>query len=248
MTTEIMIYKKMAAILKECEAISKNRTNTHQGFKFRGIDDAMNTLHDTFANNGVFLLHEVLEHSITERTTKNGGVSFHHLVKVKFHFCAADGTTVSATGIGEAADTGDKGAGKSMAYALKVCLLQTFLIPTEEDKDPDAYCHTFQQPVITIPKMTAPKAAPVAPVATPKTDKISADLAKELGTPAEVSGPIRFSRENAKHVAAVKAALSAAQIPAETVKRLKPDFEAYLATETYLDFNEAVFNFFSARK
>lgn len=235
--TEIMIYKKMAAILKECEAISKNRTNAHQGFKFRGIDDAMNTLHDTFANNGVFLLHEVLEHSVTERTTKNGGMSFHHLVKVKFHFCAEDGTTVSATGIGEAADTGDKGAGKAMAYALKVCLLQTFLIPTEEDKDPDAYCHAFQQPTLK-----------PAPVATPKTDRISAELAKELGTPAEVSAPIRFSRENAKHVAAVKAALAAAQIPAETVKRLKPDFEKFLAEATYIDFGDAVFTFFSERK
>ena len=244
MTTEIMIYKKMAAILKECEAISKNRTNTHQGFKFRGIDDAMNTLHDTFANNGVFLLHEVLEHSITERTTKNGGVSFHHLVKVKFHFCAADGTTVSATGIGEAADTGDKGAGKAMAYALKVCLLQTFLIPTEEDKDPDAYCHTFQQPVITIPKMTAPKAAPVAPVATPKTDRISADLAKELGTPEIISRPV-FERTNPRAVSAVKEALSKAKIPNELIKENKASFEEYLQIgRDFVDYDQAVFNFF----
>lgn len=235
--TEIMIYKKMAAILKECEAISKNRTNAHQGFKFRGIDDAMNTLHDTFANNDVFLVHEVLEHNVTERTTKNGGMSFHHLVKVRFHFCAADGTTVSATGIGEAADTGDKGAGKAMAYALKVCLLQTFLIPTEEDKDPDANGHTFQQPT--------PKPAPVA---TPKTDKISAELAKELGTPAEVVAPVRFSRENAKHVAAVKAALAAAQIPAETIKKHKPEFEKFLGEATYIDFGDAVFTFFNERK
>jgi hypothetical protein len=235
----MMIYKKMAAILKECEAISKNRTNTHQGFKFRGIDDAMNTLHDTFANNGVFLLHEVLEHNVTERTTKNGGMSFHHLVKTKFHFCADDGSTVSATGIGEAADTGDKGAGKAMAYALKVCLLQTFLIPTEEDKDPDAYCHVFQQPVI------APKPQPKpAPAATPKTDKISAELAKELGTPEVITRPV-FERTNPRAVSAVKEALSKAKIPNELIKENKASFEEYLQIgRDFTDYDQAVFNFF----
>jgi hypothetical protein len=233
----MMIYKKMAAILKECEAISKNRTNNHQGFKFRGIDDAMNTLHDTFANNGVFLVHEVLDHSVTERTTKNGGVSFHHLVKVKFHFCADDGSTASATSMGEAADTGDKGAGKAMAYALKVCLLQTFLIPTEEDKDPDAYCHTFQQPP---PK---PAAKP-APVATPKTDRISADLAKELGTPEIISRPV-FERTNPRAVSAVKEALSKAKIPNELIKENKASFEEYLQIgRDFVDYDQAVFNFF----
>jgi hypothetical protein len=233
------IYKKMAAILKECEAISKNRTNTHQGFKFRGIDDAMNTLHDTFANNGVFLLHEVIEHNVTERTTKNGGMSFHHLVKVKFHFCADDGTTASATGIGEAADTGDKGAGKAMAYALKVCLLQTFLIPTEEDKDPDAYCHTFQP--------SPPKTANAAPVATPKTDRISADLAKELGTPEIISRPV-FERTNPRAVAAVKEALLKAKIPNELIKENKASFEEYLQIgRDFVDYDQAVFNFFQLK-
>jgi hypothetical protein len=236
------IYKKMANILWECEAILKDRTNTHQGFKFRGIDDAMNTLHDTFASNGVFLLHEILEHSVTERTTAKGGINFHHLAKVKFHFCADDGTSVAAIGIGEAADTGDKGAGKAMSYALKVCLLQTFLIPTEEDKDPDAHCHSFQRPAPVAP---APKPVPVA---TPKTDKISADLARELGTPAETVAAMKFSREDSKQVQAVKTALAKAKIPNETIKKHKEDFEAYLFDATYFSFDEAVINFFSERK
>jgi hypothetical protein len=134
--------------------------------------------------------------------------------------------------------------GAALTYARRQGLCTAFGVPQVDDDGNES----ASAPVITIPKMTSPKPPHAAPVATPKTDKISADLAKELGTPAEVIAPIRFSRENAKHVAAVKAALAAAQIPAETVKRLKPDFEQYLATETYLDFNEAVFNFFSTRK
>jgi hypothetical protein len=138
----------MANILAKVDCIEKGRTNQHQGFKFRGIDDALNTLHGIFADEGVFLLHELLEHSMNERTTSKGGVSFHHFVKVKFHFFCKDGSHIASTGIGEAADTGDKGAGKAMSYALKVCLLQTFLIPTEEEKDPDASTTTWAKPAV----------------------------------------------------------------------------------------------------
>lgn len=138
-----LIYEKMAKILSKVDCIEKGRTNQHQGFKFRGIDDALNALHSVFAEEKVFLLHDVLDHSVSEKPTKQGGISFHHLVKVRFHFIADDGSEVCAIGIGEAADTGDKGAGKAMSYALKVCLLQTFLIPTEEDKDPDASTTTW---------------------------------------------------------------------------------------------------------
>jgi len=140
-----LIFEKMARILAKVDCIEKGRTNQHQGFKFRGIDDALNTLHNVFAEEKVFLLHEVMEHSVTERQTAKGGASFHHIVKVMFRFVADDGSQVSAVGIGEAADTGDKGAGKAMSYALKVCLLQTFLIPTEEEKDPDASTTTWGQ-------------------------------------------------------------------------------------------------------
>jgi hypothetical protein len=52
-----------------------------------------------------------------------------------------------------------------MAYALKVCLLQTFLIPTEEEKDPDYRVTEWAKPV-PVAKKAAP--APVAkPVAQP---------------------------------------------------------------------------------
>jgi len=147
-----LIYEKMAKILSKVDCIEKGRTNQHQGFKFRGIDDALNALHSIFAEEKVFLLHEVMEHSVTERQTAKGGVSFHHIIKVMFRFIADDGSQVSAVGIGEAADTGDKGAGKAMSYALKVCLLQTFLIPTEEDKDPDTQTTTWATKPSTPPK------------------------------------------------------------------------------------------------
>jgi hypothetical protein len=174
MTTEI--YGRMAAVLADVGAIEKTRKNQAQGFQFRGIDDAMNELHGTFAKHSLFLTHEVLEHAMTERETRNGGKSFHHIAKVRFTFWAPDGSSVQATGVGEAADTGDKGAGKAMAYALKVCLLQTFLIPTEEEKDPDYRVTEWAKPQPQpAPAPVAKKAAPV-PVAKPAEVKVAPGL------------------------------------------------------------------------
>ena len=55
------IYAKIVSILKETKAITKSEKNQQQGFKFRGIDNVMNELHELFAKNDVFILQEVQE-------------------------------------------------------------------------------------------------------------------------------------------------------------------------------------------
>jgi hypothetical protein len=57
------------------------------------------------------------------------------LLTIKFTFYTTDGSSVSAVGIGHALDTSDKATNKAQSSALKYALMQTFLIPTEEDKD-----------------------------------------------------------------------------------------------------------------
>jgi len=223
------LFSALCKAQSQIRGAVKDSRNPHFNSMFANLESVVEAVRQPLADNGLCFVQSVCEghvHTIICHTSGEQMVS-----TVPF--------------IGNMPDMQKVGA--ALTYARRQGLCTAFGVP-QVDLDGEECVERVNTPLITIPKMTAPKAAPVAPVATPKTDKISADLAKELGTPTEVSGPIRFSRENAKHVAAVKAALSAAQIPAETVKRLKPDFEQYLATETYLDFNEAVFNFFSARK
>ena len=128
----------MAAILKETKAITKSEKNQQQGFKFRGIDNVMNELHELFAKNEVFILQEVQEWTTTDRPTKSGGVNTFTRAKIKFRYMTTDGSFVETVNVGEAMDSGDKGMNKAMSIALKYSLLQMFLIPTEEQKDPDA--------------------------------------------------------------------------------------------------------------
>jgi hypothetical protein len=159
----MMIYKKMAAILADTNAIAKGKKNQAQGFMFRGIDDVMNELHETFAKHGVFVTTEVLESETKERTTAKGGLMLHVFQKIKFTFHAEDGSGVSSVTIGEAMDSGDKASNKCMSIALKYALLQAFLIPTEDMAEPDKEAH--QLAANTPPKQgnqtgTAKKAEP----------------------------------------------------------------------------------------
>lgn len=147
------IYKAMCDAMADIDAIAKDRTNVQQNFKFRGIDDVYNELHSVLAKHRIFTLPEVLDERTEERQTKTGGNLIYRVLKVKHHFCHEDGSSVSTTVIGEGMDSGDKAANKAMSISHKYSLFQAFLIPTEDEKDPDAQSHAV------IPKTPAPKKA-----------------------------------------------------------------------------------------
>lgn len=129
------IYKQMIAIMKDVEAVGKNNINKIQQYKFRGIDDVYNTLHNLFAKHEIFIMSEIISEKREERTSKNGGLLLWTLLDIKFTFYADDGSSVSTVTKGEAMDSGDKSSNKAMAAASKYALVQTFLIPTENKID-----------------------------------------------------------------------------------------------------------------
>ena len=138
---ENLIYKKIAAILADSDAIGKDRINNQQGFRFRGIDDVYNSLHPILAKHGVFSTTTVLEDRTEERQSARGGTLIYRILKVQFTFYAEDGSFVQSVVIGEGMDSGDKASNKAMAIAHKYALLQLLAIPTEDAKDPDAESH-----------------------------------------------------------------------------------------------------------
>ena len=164
---EGLIYKKIAAILADSEAIGKERVNSQQGFKFRGIDDVYNSLHPLLAKHGVFSTTTVLEDRTEERQSARGGTLIYRILKVQFTFYAEDGSFVQSVVIGEGMDSGDKASNKAMAIAHKYALLQLLAIPTEDAKDPDAESHEVlskrqptQQPTQQAEQETAQAAPP----------------------------------------------------------------------------------------
>ncbi|MBU1564217.1 MAG: ERF family protein, partial [Proteobacteria bacterium] len=148
--TDQLIYKKMAEIITAVGSVSKDRTSVGKfSFKYRGIDDVMNALHQAFAEAGVFVQQELLKHTMSPIE----GRGIHHIAQVRFMFTTTDGSYVSSIVYGECIENGDKGIGKCMSYALKTCLLQTFLIPTEDEyKDPDSTNQPILKSVSKAPK------------------------------------------------------------------------------------------------
>jgi len=137
------IYTAMAKILQEIGAVEKGKV-ADMGFagkyKFRGIDDMYNALHEIFAKNEVFIIPKVIDTKLEiqdKGTDPKGNPKFQYstILTMEFTFTCSDGSNITATGVGHALDTGDKGTNKAQSSALKYCLMQTFLIPTEEDKD-----------------------------------------------------------------------------------------------------------------
>lgn len=139
------VYKAISAVAKEMaeQGISKDRENRQQGFNFRGIDQVYNALAPMLAKHGLVILPRITERSVTERTTKNGGVLFYVVVKAEFDFVATeDGSKHTVITYGEAMDSGDKATNKAMSIAYKYAAFQAFCIPTEQTAiDADAEVH-----------------------------------------------------------------------------------------------------------
>lgn len=131
------IHGALVRVMREAKAIGKGSRNQQQGFNFRGIDAVMNHLHPLFAAHGVVILPNVIEDRTEERQTKSGGTLLYRILKIRFDFTAEDGSTASATVIGEGMDSGDKASNKAMAVGLKYALTQLLLLPYDE-VDPDA--------------------------------------------------------------------------------------------------------------
>jgi hypothetical protein len=142
----LKVYEAIAAITGELSkiGIAKDSTNEQQHYKFRGIDDVYSTLSPLLAKFKLCILPRVIERTVLERETRNGGALFYTVLKVEFDFVSAeDGSKHTTCTIGEAMDTADKSSNKSMSAAYKYCCFQTFCIPTEGGaaNDPDATTH-----------------------------------------------------------------------------------------------------------
>jgi hypothetical protein len=143
------ISSLLAAVIRDVDAVGKNRRNEQQRYAFRGIDDFSNALHPVLAKHGVVLRPYVVEARELEATeTKSGGVMFRVSLTMDLGFVAPDGSAHVVRTVGEGCDTGDKATNKAMSAALKYALLMTFLIPTEDRElaDSETDSHEARRP------------------------------------------------------------------------------------------------------
>lgn len=199
--TSPLIYSKIAAVVRDIEAVEKNRRNDQQNYKFRGIDDFLNALNPLFGKHEIFVLPEVIEQKREERASKNGGVLNYTLLTVKFHLVATDGSEVTSTMIGEGMDSGDKSSNKAMSTAFKYMVAQVFCVPTDEPAaDPEVHSpapkpRAAAKPTSPAGPAIAPKTAPAAPA---PNDPPTQAMLKKLFAVATAEGPGAWKKDQIK--------------------------------------------------
>ena len=110
------IYERIASVQSDVEFIGKDKQVQSGGsYKYRGVDQVLNTLHPLFSKHKIFAVPEVLE--ILEREQRKTSKGNEVLYQV---------------------DSGDKVSNKCMSVAYKYACFQVLSIPTEETcADPD---------------------------------------------------------------------------------------------------------------
>lgn len=144
----LTINQRLAAVMRDVQAIAKEKKNTQQNFNYRGIDDVYNMINPVLAKHGVFMSARIIEKSREERLAGAQGktvLTFTSL-RMSYTFHGEDGGEVSTEAEGEGFDSGDKSTNKAMAVAHKYALLQAFCIPTDKIDDPDAESFSEIQP------------------------------------------------------------------------------------------------------
>jgi hypothetical protein len=132
-----LIFQKLVAVMSDMEALGKGRENKQQGYMFRGIDDVYNMVQPIMAKHGVIMRSTILDDRSEDRPSKSGGTLIYRVLKIRYWLVAEDGSSIDTEVIGEGMDSGDKATNKAMSVAQKYALLQMFMIPTVEPKDPE---------------------------------------------------------------------------------------------------------------
>lgn len=158
------IAKAIIAVMKDVKGMEKNSRVGTGGSAYNGTkdQDVKEVFNESMSKHGLCILPTAVDSSFQiDRWTEDSQYgaktkqSVFTEVKTKYLLLHASGESIELAGYGHGIDTQDKGAGKATTYALKNCLLYTFLTPVGKIDDTDT-THSEQ-----IPTPPQPKAKPL---------------------------------------------------------------------------------------
>jgi hypothetical protein len=159
------ISKAIIAVMKDVKGMEKNSAvgtgkNQYNGTKDQDVKEVFNT---ALESNGLCILPiEIQEETKIDRwegqdpwkkDQKKMFQSVFTKVKTKYLLLHESGESIELAGYGHGVDPQDKGAGKATTYALKNCLLYTFLTPVGKIDDTE----TTHSEEIETPKKDKPE-------------------------------------------------------------------------------------------
>jgi hypothetical protein len=133
------VHEAMAAVMEDVRAVHKGEKHG-QGWSFRGVDAVVNAVAPALRRHGVVVSPSVLSHEVSVVPSPSGKAQRCVALTVRYTFTGPEGDTLESVVFSEQMDGGDKAGAKAMSVALRTCLLQTLMLPTD-DVDPDHDVH-----------------------------------------------------------------------------------------------------------
>lgn len=129
-----MIYKLLPKVTAEIGAIRKEQQNSHQRYRYRGIDDALNQVSPVLAKHGVCTEVQVSKHKVV-RHEGNSKAVYQATLLLQIAFIAPDGSRTTSRAAGEGiSHADDKATSKAMSAAMKYVLFFGLMIPVERNE------------------------------------------------------------------------------------------------------------------
>jgi hypothetical protein len=126
------VVQLIARVMQDVRSVGKADTNSHFGFKFRGIDTVLDAVGPALRKHGVVVVPELRERLMAVVDKKQ-----HVHVTVAYTFYGPGGDHITAVVPGEAMDQQDKAVSKAMSVAFRTALIQALSLATGE-RDPHA--------------------------------------------------------------------------------------------------------------
>lgn len=135
---KLNLRQKLASIYVKLDHVEKSGRNTKQNYDFVKAADMMRALRNAFAELGIYAETNYELLGTYDIKTNNGGNMHTATVKatIKLHDCDSD-ETMTISGLGDGADSGDKGIYKAQTGATKNALRNGSLMPDEADPEAD---------------------------------------------------------------------------------------------------------------
>jgi hypothetical protein len=134
------VHEALRRVMEQTGAVGKSGEMRGAGgtYKFRAIDDILQSVQPALIDHGVLFVPESTEIEEELRATGNGKSMQRVRLTVTWRVYGPAGDSITAVSVGEALDSFDKAANKAHTAAFKIVLGQVLCIPFSGD-DQDNY-------------------------------------------------------------------------------------------------------------
>ena len=126
------VHDALRAVMTEVSAIAKEGRNQQQKYRFRSIEQVVDTFYPLFIKHGIMVIPRVVDHEVHGKASGQGDKTQTYAaltIEYDVYGPAHDRLDPPPRLTVHGADMGDKAPNKALSYGLKYMLAQMFMVP-----------------------------------------------------------------------------------------------------------------------